>query len=166
MNRKDYMSENRDLLKGVMNRLNKIPQDVLYDAVAEAFTTAVELTHQDSGNAAWHWTITGLRQVEAADTRLNFMQRYGQSPIGNRRDLGANTEAVNSNTISHGLGVLYKMVYQDKRKAIAIVNTINPENYRINAEVSNPVEVTRAAHEAARMAVAKGLYAESKGARK
>ena len=160
---KAQAARNRAYLGDVIKRLNQIPKDILFDAVEAAFTTAVENTHQDSGNAAWHWTITGLRAKERVDERLDFSNKYGNSPIGYRDDKGTNENSVNMDTINHGLYVLEKLVYQDGRKAVSIVNNINPDNYASNAKVDNSMDVTKAALEAARLAAAKAGQMKNRG---
>lgn len=160
---KEQAARNREYLGDVIKRLNQIPKDILFDAAEAAFTTAVENTHQDSGNAAWHWTITGLRAQERVDPRLEFSIKYGHTPIGYRDDAGTNEDAVNTATIDHGLSVLQRMVYQDGRKAVSIVNNINPDNYASNAKVRNSMDVTRDALAAARLAAAKAGEIKNRG---
>lgn len=158
-----FRSKNKAFLESVMFKLNQIPKDILYSSVSEAFVTAVELTKQDSGNAAWHWTITGLRAMERGDPRLDFSIKYGMSPIGNKGDKGANSEAVSAQTIEHGLSVLHRMIYQDGRKAVTIANTINSSKYRKRALPATANMITKAAHEAARRAAIKTKYTMDKG---
>lgn len=161
VNRQEWLSKNSRYLKGVMMKLNQIPKDVLYEAAKEAFITAVEQTHQDSGNAAWHWTFSGLRAVERSDPRMNFSIKYGLSPIGQKGDKGQNRQAVNSDTIAQGLEMLRRLVYEDGRKAVTLVN-LTPYRKKAQIEISANV-LTRMVHEAARRAAIKTQYAMSKG---
>lgn len=161
--REKFRAKNKAVLESYIYKLNQIPKDVLYAAVSTAFTTAVELTEQDSGNAAWHWTITGLRAMERNDPRLDFSLKYGKAPIGQKGDKGSNRESVVADTLAHGLAILDKLVYVDGRKAVTIANMINPMGYRLNATPMHANQVTRGAHEAARRAAIQTIYAKSKG---
>lgn len=155
-----YQQRNATYLKKFMLKLNQIPKDVLFAAAKEAFMTAVEETHQDSGNAAWHWTFTGLRAMERSDPRMDFSVKYGMSPIGQRGDKGANSGEVTANTIAHGLEVLRRMIYDDGRKAVALANNIDNKYYQANANINVSARVlTRRAHEAAR----KAMYSMNRG---
>lgn len=158
--RNKYAEKNKDELNKLIRRLNRVPKDILYAAVSEAFTTAVTETKQDSGNAAWHWTITGLRQRETgANSKLDFDVKYGQTPIGQRGDHGGNSVAVLASTIEDGLAILRTMIYDKNRKGVVIFHGLDDSDYAARANITGAsLEITKAALEGARMAAAKAKY--------
>jgi hypothetical protein len=165
----DFRQQNTAALKNVMTRLNQIPAQILKGAVKEAFRAAVESTTQDSGNAAWHWTVTGLRSRERVNPRLDFQVRYGMTPIGHRGDKGSNAMAVNGDVLAAGFAEIDRLIDVDGRKAIVIANTLKLDDqkataiYKARALSQGGNDVTRAAFAAARMGAYKARLLASRG---
>jgi len=158
---KTYTAQNEAIVRGVMRRLTRAPKMILEEAAQEALRTALEITVQDSGNAAWHWTIVGFRDSDMPDIRrVPFGDRRGQSPIGNRGDGGMNAEAVRSAALRDGYKVIHDMVWVQGRVAFTIYNAIvrnGTDEYQENAGITAGImtEVAAAALERARLAASK-----------
>lgn len=158
---KTYTAQNEATVRGVMRRLTRAPKMILEAAAQEALQTALEITVQDSGNAAWHWTIVGFRGSDAPDIRrVPFGDRRGQSPIGVRGDGGMNAAAVRGAALRDGYKVIHDMVWVKGRVAFTIYNDIvrnGSKEYQANAEITAGVmtEVATAALERARLAASK-----------
>lgn len=158
---KTYTAQNEAIVRGVMRRLTRAPKLIIEAAAQEALQTAIEITVQDSGNAAWHWTIVGFRGSDVPDIRrVPFGDRRGQSPIGNRGDGGMNAEAVRDAALRDGYKVIHDMVWVQGRVAFTIFNDIVNEGskqYQFNAGVTPGImtKVAEAALERARLAASK-----------
>lgn len=164
---KYYDRQNMEVIRGVMRRLNRAPKDILAEAAKEALYTAVHATKQDSGNAAWHWTIVGFRGSDKPDIRrIPFDVRYGDSPIGEKGDKGATSEAVVNEVLAAGYEIIQDMIWRKGRVAVTIYNDIvdsdfASDNYLVNADINKGMmtEVARAALERARLASKKSRFA-------
>ena len=164
---KTYTAQNEAIVRGVMRRLTRANKSILEAAAQEALQTALEITVQDSGNAAWHWTIVGFRGSDAPDIRrVPFDDRRGQSPIGNRGDGGMSADAVRDAALRDGYKVIHDMVWVQGRVAFTIYNDITrngPKEYQENAGITAGImtEVAAAALERARLAASKARTTSS-----
>lgn len=155
---KTYTAQNEAIVRGVMRTLNRAPKLIIEAAAQEALRTALEITVQDSGNAAWHWTIVGFRGSDVPDVqRVPFGDRRGQSPIGARGDGGMNAGAVRDAALRDGYKVIHDMVWVKGRVAFTIYNDIvrsGSDEYQANAGITAGVmtKVAAAALERARLA--------------
>lgn len=158
---KTYTAQNEAIVRGVMRRLTRARKTILEAAAQEALSTALDITVQDSGNAAWHWTIVGFRGSDVPDVRrVPFDDRRGQSPIGKRGDGGVNADAVRDAALRDGYKVIHDMVWVQGRVAFTIYNDIarnGSDEYQENAGVTAGImtEVAAAALERARLAASK-----------
>lgn len=149
-----------------MRRLTRAPKDILEAAAREALYVAVNSTTQDSGNAAWHWTIVGFRGSDVPDARrVPFDVRYGDSPVGEQGDKGATSEAVINEVLDAGYAIIHDMVWRQGRVAFTIYNDmVNSDfasnDYLTNAGVNSGMmtKVAAAALERARLAASKSRY--------
>ncbi len=161
---KTYTAQNEAIVRGVMRKLTKTPKLIIEAAAQEALRTALEITVQDSGNAAWHWTIVGFRGSDTPDVqRVPFTDRRGQGPIGERGSGGANASAVRDVALRDGYKVIHDMVWVKGRVAFTIYNDIarnGTNEYQENAGITAGImtKVAEAALERARLA---GLKARS-----
>ena len=163
---KYYDKQNMEVIRSVMRRLNRAPKDILAASAKEALYTAVTSTEQDSGNAAWHWTIVGFRASDKPDVRrIPFSIAYGQSPIGERGDKGDTSDQVIDAVLRDGYEVIDDMVLRKGRVAVTIYNDIvnsslghNQYLERAGIDRSMMTEVARAALERARLAASKRRF--------
>lgn len=161
---KSYSAQNEAVVRKVMGRLTRTPKLILEAAAKEALQTALELTYQDSGNAAWHWTIVGFRGSDEPDVqRIPFSDRRGQGPIGSKGAEGANSAAVRDAVLRDGYQIIHHMVWVQGRVAFTIFNDITNNGsaqYQVNAGMTSGImtKVAKAALERARLA---GLKARS-----
>lgn len=155
---KTYTAQNEAVVREVMGRLTRTPKMIIEAAAQEALQTALEITIQDSGNAAWHWTIVGFRGSDVPDVqRVPFGDRRGQSPIGARGDGGMNAGAVRDAALRDGYKVIHDMVWVKGRVAFTIFNDIvnnGSKQYQVNAGITPDImtKVAAAALERARLA--------------
>lgn len=153
-----FKANNEAYLRQFTRRLTRAPKHVLESALKEAIHTAVTETSQDSGNAAWHWTITGFRQADVGgDPRQDFSVKYGQSPIGNKGDKGSNKAQVTTDTLESAYRKIHDMIWRQGRTAITLYNGIPDGAYGMNAGVSEELvtDITAKALEKARLAAKK-----------
>ena len=152
-----YKDKNDEYLRSVARRITRIPKEILEAALKEALGTAVEGTYQDSGNAAWHWSVGTLASPGEAP-RTEAKIRYGWDPVGFRGDEGANEEWVINDVLDAGFNRIEHLVYTERHVALTLYNPIDPEGgYGHNAELHKlkPEELARAALEKARIAASK-----------
>lgn len=154
-----YREQNDEYLRSVARRITRIPKEILEAAMKEALVTAVEETFQDSGNAAWHWSVGTLVSPGTAP-RTEAKIRYGQDPIGHRGDEGMNEEWVIEDVLNAGFERIEQLVHQERHVALTLYNPIDPHgNYGLNAELNKitPEELSHAALEKARVASSKAM---------
>lgn len=158
---KTYSAQNEAVLRKIMRQLTRANKVILEAAAQEALRTALDMTTQDSGNAAWHWTIVGFRGSDVPDVqRVPFTERYGQSPIGAKGSKGANADQVRSAALRDGYEVIHNMVWVKGRVAFTIYNDIannGSAEYQENAGITAGImtKVAAAALERARLAASK-----------
>ena len=163
---KYYDRQNEATIRSVMRRLTRAPKLMIEAAAREALYTAVTSTEQDSGNAAWHWTIVGFRGSDTPDSRrVPFSISYGDSPIGERGDRGENSDQVIDAVLRDGYEVIRDMVWRQGRVAFTIYNDIvnsplgnNQYLERAGIDRAMMTEVARAALERARLAASKSRF--------
>lgn len=126
----------------------------LESAVRAAFQELVEATHQDSGNAAFHWTIVGFRNSDQPDqSRVPFSVKYGQAPVGERGDEGANANAVVAATLQDGFEIIHDMIWRQGRVAFTVYNDIDDDEYASRANIGDMTRAMEKARVAAQVAV-------------
>ena len=122
---KTYTAQNEAIVRGVMRKLTRTPKLIIEAAAQEALQTALEITVQDSGNAAWHWTIVGFRGSDVPDVqRVPFTDRRGQGTYRRTGAGGANASAVRDAVLRDGYKVIHDMVWVKGRVAFTIFNDI------------------------------------------
>lgn len=153
-----YAAHNEAVVRKAMARLTRTPKMIIEASAQEALQTAVDLTYQDSGNAAWHWTIVGFRGSDEPDVqRIPFSDRRGQGPIGDKGSAGMNSAAVRAAVLQDGYRIIHHMVWVQGRVAFTIFNDITnngSKQYQVNAGVTSDImnKVATAALERARLA--------------
>jgi|CEGF01.1.fsa_nt_gi hypothetical protein len=153
-----YSNQNEEYLKSVTRRLTRAPKEILEAAMKEAAYWAVTATIQDSGNAAWHWSITGFRQADERTDRMSLRQRYNVWPVGDRGDKGANRSEVLADTIPAMNHQIEDMIYRQGRVAFTLFNPIDPASKygeRAGMGEISPEMLTHHAMEKARVAASK-----------
>jgi hypothetical protein len=156
-----YKEANEEYLRQVSRRLNLVGKDILSAALKEALTTAVNSTKQDSGNAAWHWSI-GTLASPGRGMRKDPEVLYGMAPIGYRGDKGANSVEVTADTLKEGFAFIDHNVYRLRHVALTLFNPIDPDGaYGQRAFQNNitPETLTHDALEKARIAGSKAMNA-------
>lgn len=154
-----YREENDEYIRSVARRITRIPKEILAAAMKEALLTAAESTHQDSGNAAWHWSVGTLASPGQAP-RTEGRVRYGQTPIGHRGDEGINADMVIDDVLNDGFERIDQMVFVERHVTLTLYNPIDPDGmYGMSAGLQDirPEELSRNALEKARVAASKAM---------
>lgn len=160
--RSRYKETNEQYLNEFQRKVYGIPAEILVAALKEAVWYVLHESDKmkyDSGNAAWHWSITGLRERDARD-RHTLMQRYGHTPIGKRGDKGATKGAVVADTYKEAVHQIERLVLDNGRRAVTLFNPVDPwgpYGQRAGLDKILPEEVTAKAFAKASVAASKAM---------
>jgi hypothetical protein len=151
-----FKEQNQKYIQGFAAGIRNASKYIAEAALKEAFHQAVTQTEQDSGNAAWHWTVVGFRKGEGSG-RTEFSVKYGMAPIGDKGTAGANRTAVEATTLKEGFEIIHVMLFQQGRTAFTIFNGIPEGRYALNAGIDTEAmaEITAHAMEKAKIAAKK-----------